>query len=184
MLQLLNIDSAQILFSLHCMLSLKTISTMPTILKTTYIQMTHKCIFSSGDFSEFYIWSPTTNSTYLEHLRRYLRLNMSKHCVHEFPFHLQLRHISSLLVLLSTFSTRYHIKNLDFALDFSCWSMLPHQHVLSSCTSPSRRSFSALLCPCHHHLLPEPLTGLPASNAAHINPIPTLLLKTQKVQIP
>ena len=28
---------------------------MPTILKTTYIEMTHKCIFSSGDFSEFYI---------------------------------------------------------------------------------------------------------------------------------
>ena len=76
----------------------------------------------------------------------HLRLNMSKHCVHEFPFHLQSRHISSLLGLLPPFSTCYHIKNLDFALYF-CWSMLPHQHVLSSCTSPPCRSFSALFMP-------------------------------------
>ena len=155
---------------------------MPIILKNTYIQMTHKCIFSSGDFSEFYICK-SNHQFNISWTSLKTPQTQHVHCVHEFPFYLQPWHISSLLGLLLTFSTCYHIKSLDFALDF-CWSMLPHQHVLSSCTSPPPRSFSTLLCSCHHHLLPEPLTGLPASNAAHINPIPTLVLKTQKVQIP
>lgn len=119
---------------------------MPTILKTTYIERWPTNVYSPAETSLSSISvNPTTNPTFLEHLRRHLRLNMSKHCVHEFPFHLHPRHISSLLGLPPHFQPAT-ISKPELCPYFG-WSMLPHQHVLSSCTSPPRQASPALFMP-------------------------------------
>lgn len=110
--------------------------------------MTHKCIFSSGDFSEFYICK-SNHQFNISWTSLKTPQTQHVHCVHEFPFYLQPRHISSLLGLLLTFSTCYRIKNLDFALDFFCWSMLPHQYVFKFMyfSSPSKLLHTTLFMP-------------------------------------
>lgn len=153
-----------------------------------YISLTHI-------FSELQICKSTHWSMSLEHLKRYLRLSMSKHHSHDFPLlHPRPWQTSStLLGLFPTFSTRCQKKKKNHKTGLCSWllppinhhqlSILPHQHFLSSFSS------LFLVPPNPHTVLFMPSPSLSWSTdwssclqAYHFNTI-YIVLKIQKLQI-